>query len=295
MALSGRVSRDRVAGRARNVAALASSRARPWARRLRPVLPLAGWLALLTLVALAASWWLPSLLTRRPVVGGADRHTAINAARTGLAAVLAAVGGVAGLLYTARTYRLTHRGQIAERYTKALDQLAHGGSSVRTGALYALERISQENPDGYQRSVLEVLSAYVRDRAPWPTQPDPSASSSRDETPAATARWQRDVHIALTVLLNIATKAGLKNLDLSRINLTQASFQDRYLVDVKLQDSNLCDAKFNNADLRGADFTGSLLNERTSFYRADLDAAIGLESADPKLFAKAVRAPRSNA
>lgn len=41
--------------------------------------------------------------------------------------LMISVGGalvvIIGLIYTARTYRLSHRGQITERFTKALEQL----------------------------------------------------------------------------------------------------------------------------------------------------------------------------
>jgi hypothetical protein len=48
--------------------------------------------------------------------------------RTGLIAGLAGLAALGGLAVTARTYRLTEQGQITDRYTKAIEQLALGSS-----------------------------------------------------------------------------------------------------------------------------------------------------------------------
>jgi hypothetical protein len=52
-------------------------------------------------------WVLPSVLTEHPSIADAvDRHKAITDTRTGLVAILAAIGAAGGLAFTARTYRL---------------------------------------------------------------------------------------------------------------------------------------------------------------------------------------------
>lgn len=255
---------------------------------LLPVVGLVGFVLLL----LSVIWWGPSLLTRRPEVGGVDQHTAINGARTGLVALVAALGGVAGLLYTARTYRLGHRGQLADRYTRALDQLANNSSSVRIGAMYALGRIAQDNPHEYQHIVIDVLAAYIRDCAPWP-RPTSSGSTHAGwlEQDPAPDLPSRDVEVAIAVLLPLVKQSKRKNLDLSSSNLAEVNFQEAHLLDARLLNSNLSGAKFNRTCLAGANFTGASLDRRTSFFGADLDGAVGLEHADRQLFEHAAVPP----
>jgi hypothetical protein len=105
----------------------------------------------------------------------ADRHfdkaaeelKAQNDARTTLLQALA--GGVLllGAYFTYRQLRVTREGQLTDRYTKAVDQLGSQHLDVRLGGIYALERIARDSP--YDRATIEeVLTAYVRDHAPWP-------------------------------------------------------------------------------------------------------------------------------
>lgn len=50
--------------------------------------------------------------------------------RTAVVAFAAALGAGIALLYTARTYRLTRRGQITDRFTKALERLGSAQTYV---------------------------------------------------------------------------------------------------------------------------------------------------------------------
>jgi hypothetical protein len=65
--------------------------------------------------------------------------------------------------------KLTERGQVTDRYTKAIDQLDSKALAVRLGGLYALERIAHDSPDD-RPMIAEVLSAYAR-TAPRPNPP----------------------------------------------------------------------------------------------------------------------------
>src|SRR5215208_5949520 len=96
-----------------------------------------------------------------------------------LAVLVAGVVGLGGLYFTWRnlnqTRRLTEQGQITERFTRAIDQLGETDDDgnprleIRLGGIYALERIDKESPErAYHSTVMEVLTAYVRENAPWP-------------------------------------------------------------------------------------------------------------------------------
>lgn len=287
----GRRSGDRVVGSTRKVLARATRGLRRGLVRHRgPLITLIALALLLLLVV----WLGPSLLTRRPRVGGVDRHTAINGARTGLVALVAALGAVGGLLYTARTYRLSHRGQIAERFAAALEQLGHGSSSVRIGALYALNRIAEDNPAEYDGIVIDVLSAYVRDRAPWHPDASSATPQDQDESNAASVASppSPDVKVALALLLPLAKRAQRKNVDLSNTNLAGTNLQEAHLLDSDLSRTNIRGALLNKAVLAGADLTGVTLDSDTSFYRTNLRGASGLEHVDATRFTDAEVPPR---
>ena len=66
--------------------------------------------------------------------------------------------------------RLTREGQITERFTRAIDQLGGERLEIRLGGIYALERIAKDSPERDYSTVMEVLTAYVRENAPWPTK-----------------------------------------------------------------------------------------------------------------------------
>jgi hypothetical protein len=61
-----------------------------------------------------------------------------------------------------RTYELTEQGQVTDRCTKAIEQLASDkGLDVQTGGIYALERIAGDSPRDHP-TVMEVLAAFIR-------------------------------------------------------------------------------------------------------------------------------------
>src|SRR4051794_19507851 len=110
-------------------------------------------------------WGLPSVLTEHPrIPKSADRHKAITDTRTGLVAMLAAVGAAGGLAYTARTYRLSREGHLTDRYSKAVEQLGDEKVEVRLGGVYALERLMHDSRAD-QPTIMEILASFVREHA----------------------------------------------------------------------------------------------------------------------------------
>jgi hypothetical protein len=75
--------------------------------------------------------------------------------------------------------RLTRQGQITERFTRAIDQLGSEKLEIRLGGIYALERFDKESPErAYHGTVMEVLTAYVRENSRW--DPEQAEQGSRD-------------------------------------------------------------------------------------------------------------------
>lgn len=254
-------------------------------------------------------WALPVWLTIHPRVTGADRLTAMNNARIGIAAVLAVLGTVGGFAYTIRTYRLSRRGQIADRYTKAIEQLTNASSDIRIGGLYALEQTTRDAIE-YRNIVVEVLAAYIRSHAPWPPPRKPGSLTrpwSLRINHADRLLPDQDIRVALAILRSLISVTGKTGLDLSNSNLSGADLTEMCLIDGHLNNANLTGARLNNSDLRGADLRGTEL-QSAQFYRADftdvtlwrnqvslkdLDNVKGLDSIQqldpknmPELFAK---------
>ncbi|MER5890904.1 hypothetical protein ABT160_44405 [Streptomyces sp. NPDC001941] len=90
----------------------------------------------------------------------------VTGLRTSLVALVAALGAGVALLYTARTYRLTRRGQITDRFTKALERLGSDQEYVRIGGILALEQIVQDAPEQAATDAARVLGHFLRAQAP---------------------------------------------------------------------------------------------------------------------------------
>ena len=172
-----------------------------------------------------------------------------------------------------RTVELTERGQVTERYTKAIVQLGSDKLDVRIGAIYALERVARDSPTDHS-TVMEVLTAFIRERShePWPplapdgkerprrTRPDRPGvfipdDPNQPESPAAPPilnkkGWTRpDVQAAATV---VGRRDKQRDVFGERIDLIDAS-----LVGVDLIAAGLSDADLNGADLAGANLQGA--------------------------------------
>jgi hypothetical protein len=111
---------------------------------------------------------LPSLLYGDVSKASADpRLQAASGFRTALVAGLAGRAALGSLAMATRTCRLTQQGQITERYTRAIEQLASDKLDVRLGGIYALERIANDSPRD-RVTVAEMVAAFIRSKAPWP-------------------------------------------------------------------------------------------------------------------------------
>lgn len=123
----------------------------------------AWWAALVAaaVVVVLVVWVLPSLLTRRPDVRGAERHKAMSDVRTSLMAMLGALGAAGGLAYTAKTFRLSQIAHLTGRFQDASKQMGEEHPAVRLGGIQAMAQLADEWTEQRQRCV-DVLCAYVR-------------------------------------------------------------------------------------------------------------------------------------
>jgi hypothetical protein len=59
--------------------------------------------------------------------------------------------------------------RITESFAKAVEQLGSDKLATRLGGIYTLERLSRESEREYW-PIMETLTAYVRENAPWPSR-----------------------------------------------------------------------------------------------------------------------------
>ena len=108
-----------------------------------------------------------------------ERSAEVGRNRTAILALLAGLIAVAGAIFTGLSYRLNRSGQITERFTRAVDQLGNPTLDVRLGGIYALERIAHDSRDDHPQ-VVEVLTAYGREHAPWPRRSTTAAAGGSE-------------------------------------------------------------------------------------------------------------------
>jgi uncharacterized protein YjbI with pentapeptide repeats len=214
-----------------------------------------------------------------------------NDARTTLVQALGGLVLLVGLYFTLRNLQLAQDRQITERYTRAVEQLGSDKLEVRLGAIYALERIARDSERDHW-PIMEILTAYVRERAPWPPQEKPSPPPSTIElNPPA------DIQAVLTVLgrRNRAfetkdQRLDLRGTDLRGANLFVADFEKAVFTRANLERAHLAGAKleratFGEANLAQAFLEGASLQYAT-LYRAHLENArlLGVRLEDASLW-----------
>jgi hypothetical protein len=222
---------------------------------------------------------LPAVLVGNPGLSGTDLARADSDARgnlisawSSLALILAAVG-------TYLTYRLSRRGQVTDRFGKAIDQLGSQSVAVQTGGLYALEQIVKDSRE-LQWPVMEAIFAYLSASAPGRRETDHPWYEGLDGDELRRRVKQlvlaSNVQAAITIIgrrdPRYDQKAGvlnLKGLDLGDARLDHARLAVRWplLSKVTLRYSHLAGAHLRWAELNSADLTGAVLCD------ADLEGA----------------------
>jgi hypothetical protein len=225
-------------------------------------------------------WWLlPPLLYRHTGTPPADKLKAITDTRTALLAGLIGVGALLTFWLNSRVYRITTRtlevteqGHITDRYTKAIAQLGDDALTVRLGGIYALERIAKDSPRDHP-TVVEVLSAFVRESSPPPKQGIAQEAAEKPDatTPGTDAKAQpaTDVQAALSVLGRLpqqphVSRGDLTGAQVAGARLGGANLSGAWLPEVNLRSAwlvgaNLMGAWLDRADLSGAQLSGAKL------------------------------------
>jgi hypothetical protein len=142
------------------------------------------------------------------------------------------------------------------------------------GGIYALEGVLNTST-AYHRSILEALSAFVRDGTQNATGDGPPSTSIQAALTVIGRRKEigpemeidlTGAHIPKAVLgqANLS-EAMLNNADLRSANLFGADVSDAELRGANLRAAKLPFANLRDADLRGADLSGADLRHVRSF------------------------------
>jgi uncharacterized protein YjbI with pentapeptide repeats len=289
---------------------------KPWWRRTGPwlIVTLVG-VGMLAALALALVVLPPRLVpTPAHATTFADLARAQSDARGNLVAALGVlavlIGGVVGFLnfrenqqqnlrtieLNRETLEVTERGQVSERFSKAIDQLGDERLDVRIGAIYALAQIAHDSAELHP-PIMETLTAFLREHSHW--QPRFIEPTSESDQPLPEVTWppprlRADFQAVATVIGNrvldhdrkghgldlrevdlggaIIPGAHLEGANLINANLQYARLEGVHLQMARLDSAYLMRAKLKGAHLEEATLTGAFLME------ANLDGALIIEA-----------------
>jgi uncharacterized protein YjbI with pentapeptide repeats len=163
---------------------------------------------------------------------------------------------LASVFFTYQTVRvsqesleLTARGQITERFTRAIDQIGNARLDVAIGGIYALGQLAQESPTEHV-PIMDILATYIHQHSP----DGPTEECGRSDI-------EGDVQAAITVIgsRNDAFDDPGSSIDLKNVNLASGNFSAGNFEGVLFSGSCLADADFHDAQVEGTDFSSRRL------------------------------------
>jgi hypothetical protein len=180
--------------------------------------------------------------------------------------------------------QLTEQDQINERYSVAVDQLGSDKLEVRLSGIYSLERVIRESRLE-QPIIVEILSAYIRNRAPLSSCGNFRDGLATDVQATLTVLGRRDLSfddnkVRPDLNRTCLVGADLTDAALTRANLTFADLTCAHLSGARLDDAELFYTQMGNADLTSATLTEAILTHtvlndailtRTNLTHATLD------------------------
>jgi len=261
-----------------------------WHLRTRPCVRLAGLLGTALVIGVGL-WKLPErhVAAYKHGLSVRDRIELENQTRATWAQVVAGLAGSLVIYFTwrrltatERTVEISREGQITERFARATEQLGSERLEVCLGGIYALERIARDSEKDHW-TIMEVLTAFVRKRAPWPPEePAPGRPRLHADIQAiltVIGRRKRTYNNGEDLALDLS-RTDLRKADLRRAHLEKANFNGACLVDANLGAAHLETADFWDADLKKTDLGAANLKGasllRTDLRGTDLRGAIGL-------------------
>ncbi len=231
------------------------------------------------MLAVVALWKLPQWQTAewRAFLTPRELLDLQNQVRQTLAILLAAGAMLTGLALLWRrvtaseraaldAIRLAEDTQRREHFSRAVGQLADDRLEVRLGAIYALEQVAGESRQQHQPA-MEVLCAYLRERAAWDPERPPAPRLPTDVQAVLTVLGRRPTaheegtSFRLDLRRTDLRGADLNGVSLERANLFEAHLETATMQAARLAHADLRGAWLDNADLVEADLRGADLRE----------------------------------
>jgi uncharacterized protein YjbI with pentapeptide repeats len=170
---------------------------------------------------------------------------------------------------TNQNLELTKEGQVTERFTRAIEQLAATDDKGQPklelclGGIYALERIARDSEKDHW-TIMEVMTTYVREHAHWKEADSPALQEAHWTDRPSPNPLATDIQAILTVIhrrmwiyeksdqrLNL-DQTDLHNANLSDAHLERAHLEGAFLRYAVLANTNLQFANLDEAHLEGA-------------------------------------------
>jgi hypothetical protein len=244
-----------------------------------------------------------------------DRLKLRNDFRTTCVQVIAGLGLIAGVLVTYRQSvaaqealalsletsqkqleiaekqsAIAERAAMRTEYDEAVKRLSDPQAAIRLAAVDTLADIAADHEER-QVAVAAVLSAFVRERQPWPPEPgsphpadmDPSSipymSHRATDVDQAIFRLGRGMLAStnFVVLSGDLRKADLDEGVFEGSYFSYINFAQSYMANADLRNVTMTEADLSGADLRGAKLCGADLSTAT-LAEALLDGAVADDS-----------------
>lgn len=137
---------------------------------------------------------------------------------------------------------------IAERFSKAIEQLGSESIHIRLGGIYSLGKIAKDSPDD-RGMIMDVLTAFIREESPT------KGKGYEEDSEVSTS-----VKAALTLVISreLDNMNAIERLDLSKTKLNQTDLRGAKLFGAILREANLYRADLCGAKLIGADMRSDL-------------------------------------
>ena len=182
-----------------------------------------------------------------------------NNARSAVLQGLAGLVLVAGAVATWWQVHISRQGQITDRYSKAVDQLANRSVDVRIDSIYAMERIAK-NSAADRNAILFLLGAFVRIHSPWPAGA-PDGPQHPNTAVDENLPWMRvrapDIQAAMGTLGRLPRSPEEPAISLSRVDLRSVALRDSRLNGARFRYANLARSVLGGAWLERADLTAA--------------------------------------
>jgi hypothetical protein len=219
---------------------------------------------ILALLIVAFLWFVPQLQGEyfSQKVPAEDRPALVNEYRRTWAQIIGGFGLLLGLYFTWRRVEISQDQQVTERFTRAIDQLGatddktgNPRREVRLGGIYALERIARDSPKRDYSTVMEVLTAYVRENAPQ--APGPSSGSSDEASTSNEATSEADEGAEQVASPEPRRPTADIQAILDVLRRAQDRVPEEYRTRLDLYEADLQYANLQRANLYGADLKGA--------------------------------------